>query len=147
MPALEYGLGALGGLAQGLTQTERPTRTTIVNPFQRDLMHMMQSQALRGNYGDMGFGRAARQGQSQLAQMMADRGISPTSGVGLAATGNVLANAATADTQNLRNYMMGLTQMSPAVVQTQGWDWTSPSIQPVLKKGDAPVMYDPTKRR
>ena len=145
LPAALYGAGAVAS-AIGSDQPE-PGKLSVVNPFQRNLMQKMQYDALQGNYGDMGFGRAAKQGMGQLQQFMADRVVSPQSGVGLAAAGNVMANAASQDTGNLRNYMMGLTQMSPTIAQGN-WDWTSPSMAPVLAPGQTQGgMYDPTKGR
>ena len=118
-------------VAAGSSGGEQGTgKTSVVNPYQRNLQQMMQYQAMQGNYGDMGFGRAAKHGTGQLQQMMADRGISPQSGVATAGMGQVMADAASTDTANLRNYMMGLAQLAPATVNSEGWDWDLGPVAP-----------------
>lgn len=90
---------------------------SALNPMQVQLQNQMLRSFMAGN-GDFGFGQAAKQGQDTLASIMASRGISPTSPAYSGALAQVMAQAAAADTQNRRNYGMGLLQATPAHYQS-----------------------------
>ncbi len=117
-------LGNLIGGAYGGGEQYDPGKihSRWADPYQGMLFQDQMKQAMSGG-GDFGFGQAAKAGTSQLQQMMADRGISPQSGVGLSATGDMLANAMSQDIGNRRNYTMGLLNTTPMKQQSdQGWE-------------------------
>ena len=118
------GIGALGGaLTAGFYgQPEQPwTHSRWADPYQGRLFQTQMKNALSGA-GDFGFGQSAKQGTSQLAQMMADRGSSPQSGVGLAAQGSMMGNAMAADVGNRRNYLQQMmTMQAPKEYSSRGF--------------------------
>lgn len=112
-------LGSAAGAALGGGQEPQPhAMTHIINPWQQALMHQMQTRALQGNLGEMGFGQAVKQGKSTMQNMMAQSGIRPDSGVYQSALGSMLANATSQDAANRQNLMMQIAGMSPAVVNS-----------------------------
>ena len=124
--AVAMGLQTLGntlGGAYGGGQQAAAGKGHIINPYQMKLIQGLQLQAAQGG-GDFGFGSLARQGTSQLQQAMADRGISVANGGGMygGALANALMQASAGDVQNRRDYTMGVAQLSPAVMNTTGWD-------------------------
>ena len=139
MEPLSAGIMAGGNMLAGMFggQDEfRPGKlhSRWADPFQGALFQQQMKGAMSGA-GDFGFGQAAKQGNSQLSHMMADRGISPQSGVGMAAQGNMLSQAMGQDVGNRRQYTMGLLNTQP-IKQTsaEGWErygsygrWGEPS--------------------
>ena len=99
---------AMSALGAGM-QNNDPilSRWDIVNPQQQKMWNAMSGQLMSGR-GDFGFGSAFKQGKSQLQQYMANRGVSPNSGVGLAAMGNVATGASDVDAQNRTQRWMQL---------------------------------------
>ena len=138
-PWLGPAIGALGSMATaGLSGGERDAGPlSIVNPMQQALIQKMQFDAARGG-GDFGFGGAARQATGQVQQYMADRGVSPESGVYGGALSSAIANAASGDLQNRRSYMLGTAGLSPAVAQGE-WNW---DLGPTGGTGQRKNYYD-----
>jgi len=96
------GIEAIGQGLMGQEGDKQRSNLHLVNPMQMGLYNTMYKK-LMGGGGDFGFGSAYKQGKNQVQQMMAQRGISPQSGVNLAAMGNMTANAVGQDAQNRRN--------------------------------------------
>jgi hypothetical protein len=105
----------------GMSGDNGPGAGYVVDPRQFNMLSTLRDRAMRGMLGDMGGGTAFRQGQSNLAQMMADRGVRPDSGVYNAALANVATQAQQQDTQNLRDYMMGLANANVQTINTNRW--------------------------
>jgi len=121
------GIGAVGNVLAGAFgggQQYNPGKlhSRWADPYQGQLFQQQMKRAMSGA-GDFGFGQAAKQGTSQLQQMMADRGISQGSGVGMAATGNMLANAMGQDIGNRRAWTGQLLNTQPfQQTSDQGWE-------------------------
>ena len=93
---------AIGGALGGGGGDQPLGNLHLVNPMQQQLYNTMARRLMSGG-GDFGFGSAYKQGKNQVQQMMAQRGISPQSGVNLATMGNMTANAVGQDAANRRN--------------------------------------------
>ena len=121
-PATGYMIGAgANTLGQGLMgQPDQPLGNLhLVNPAQQALYNTM-AQRLLGGGGDFGFGSAYKQGKGQVQQMMAQRGISPQSGVAMSAMGNMTADAVGQDAANRRNTWFQLMGTPLQTAQTAG---------------------------
>ena len=107
LEAAAVGANTLGS-ALGLNQQDPVLGNLhLVNPAQQALYGNMAQGLLRGG-GDFGLGSGFKQGSSQLAQMMAARGISPQSGAAAGAYGNMVGNAMSNDVQARRQYALSL---------------------------------------
>ena len=124
------GSSALGAIGAGLSGSQQPAdgNLHLVNANQDQLYRAMLA-GLQGGGGDFGYGTNVKQGTSQLAQMMAARGISPSSGVAAGAYGNMLGQAESADQQARRQYMMQLlgTPLQTATFSGNNYAISSPS--------------------
>ena len=111
--------GAFGGQDQ---YNPGKIHSRWADPYQGQLFQQQMQRAMSGA-GDFGFGQAAKQGNSQLSQMMADRGISPMSGVGMAAQGNMLSQAMGQDIGNRRAWTGQLLNTQPMKqTSNEGWE-------------------------
>ena len=121
-PGTAY-LGAAGVNAFGAGITPDPKQPQgnlhLVNPAQQALYNTMAKRLLGGG-GDFGFGSAYKQGKGQVQQMMAQRGISPQSGVSLATMGDMTADAVGQDAANRRNTWFQLMGTPLQTAQTAG---------------------------
>jgi hypothetical protein len=113
------GVNAIGGVLGGGGGEAKQGNLHLVNPAQQYLYNQMLA-GLKGGGGDFGFGTSVKQGGSQLAQMMASRGISPQSGAYAGAYGNMVGQAAGQDQDARRQYMMQLLGMPLQTAQTAG---------------------------
>ena len=115
------GGSALNAVGSGIAGQKDPAlgNLHLVNPAQQGLYNTMARRLLGGG-GDFGFGSAFKQGKSQLQDMMAQRGISSGSGVGLKAMGNMTAGALNQDAQNRRNTWFQLMGQPLQTAQTAG---------------------------
>jgi hypothetical protein len=96
-------IGAVGsGLSAGFAPEPSESNLHLVNPTQQALYKSLAARFNAGA-GDDGFGTGFRQGKSQLAQMFADRGITPDvseSGAYAGALGNLAGTTGAAAAQN-----------------------------------------------
>ena len=110
-PLTMYGIGAgVNAIGQGLMGSQEQGakgNLHLVNPMQQQLYQYMGNQLMNGA-GDYGFGNAIKQGKSQLQDFMAQRGISPDSGVYGQQMGNMVANASALAGQNRMNNLFQL---------------------------------------
>ena len=113
--------GLASGIGAGLTGQQDPAlgNLHLVNPAQQALYNTMAKRLLGGG-GDFGFGSAYKQGKGQVQQMMAQRGISPQSGVSLATMGGMTADAVGQDAANRRNTWFQLMGTPLQTAQTAG---------------------------
>ena len=121
-PATGYLIGSgVGALGQGLMGEDKQQlgNLHLVNPAQQALYNTMAKRLLGGG-GDFGFGSAYKQGKGQVQQMMAQRGISPQSGVSLATMGDMTADAVGQDAANRRNTWFQLMGTPLQTAQTAG---------------------------
>jgi hypothetical protein len=128
LSALMQGAGA----AFGGQQTMDPKNAAdlhLVNAGQQELYNAMLRNYMKGA-GDFGMGRNVKAGKSQLAQMMANRGISPQSGIGSALFAQMVGSAGAQANQNRQNFGMNLLRSPLQVAQTAGSNWlpASPSM-------------------
>jgi len=82
---------------------------------------------LRSGSGDFGAGQNIKQGKSQLAQFMSDRGIAPGGGAGIGAYANMVGTAEAGANQNRLQYGMNLLQTPLQIAQTAGSNWLTNS--------------------
>jgi hypothetical protein len=120
--------GGLGALGQGLMgqQDQALGNLHLVNPAQQALYNTMTDRLLSGS-GDFGTGQAIKQGKSQLQDFMAQRGISPDSGIYGQQMGNMVANAASQGAANRRNTMLQLMGTPLQTAQTAGANYITGS--------------------
>ena len=120
-------LGA-GGLSGG--QEQAKGNLHLVDQGQLAQRNAMIA-GLRGGGGDFGFGTNVKQGQRQLQNLMAQRGVSidPRSGAYAGAYGNMVGQAAAADQGARRDYMMNLLRSPLQIASSTGHNFlpTSPS--------------------
>jgi len=122
---LSSGIGALGaGLSGGGDKARQNLH--LVNPAQQALYNQMAGQLLNGS-GDYGFGTAFKQGKSQLQDFMAQRGISPDSGIYGQQMGNMTANALAQDAAGRRNTLFQLMSQPLQTAQTAGANYITGS--------------------
>lgn len=106
----------------------------LANAGQQSLYNALLGRVM-GGAGDFGAGANIKQGKSQLAQFMNDRGINPQSGAGIAGMADMIGTAEAGANQNRLGYAMNLLRSPLQTVQTAGSNWLpeSPSYG-----------YDPT---
>jgi hypothetical protein len=131
----------LGGLFGGSPDPAMPTNLHLVNPQQQALYNQMFA-GLRGGGGDFGYGTNVKQGSSQLAQMMASRGISPQGGAAAGAYGAMVGGAASADQDARRNYMMQLLGTPLQTAQVNGANFVPGSVSAGYGPGDQSAEFD-----
>ena len=132
----------LGGLAMGLGQglvgayggQQQPDPKNagdvhLANMGQQNLWNSLYGRVMSGS-GDFGAGQGIKQGKSQLAQFMNDRGINPQSGAGMGMYSNMVGQAQAGANQNRLGYAMDLLRTPLQTVQTSGSNWlpNSPSF-------------------
>jgi len=140
------GAGVLGDLISAWAQPdppeELPGNLVVSNPMQWNLYKMLKDAYTSGS-GDYGLGSNIKAGMSNLQQMMADRGISPESGVYNSALSNMIAQATEADAASRRDYGLNLlrTPVQTAVISGEnllpryGDSGNSATPQPVNNQG------------
>jgi hypothetical protein len=119
MYAIGQGVNAIGQGLFGGGDAPAKANLHLVNPAQQALYNRMAGGLLNGS-GDFGFGQAAKSGTSQLQDMMAQRGISPDSGIAMQAQGNMMANAMGQDAANRRDTWFRLMGQPLQTAQTAG---------------------------
>lgn len=127
LPAVAYGIGALGSVAGSIWggQEADPKDAGdlhLVNAGQQDLWNSMLKKIQSGS-GDFGAGQGIKQGKSQLAQFMADRGINPGGGTGVAGMADMIGTASAGANQNRLGYAMNLLGTPLQTAQTSGSNW------------------------
>ena len=131
-------LGAAGSIWGGGDQEypeQLPSNLVNVNPFGTHLHRALVGRFAQG-LGDFGYGGGVKQGMSQLAQLMGDRGITPDSGVYKQGQTNVIGQAVAGAARNRQNYGLQLASMPMQVMPTSGQNlaygnqvWNSPGMQ------------------
>jgi len=116
--AAAVGANAIGG-ALSKPNDQALSNLHLVNPAQQALYNSMAGK-LMGGGGDFGFGTAFKQGKSQLQDMMAQRGISSDSGIGMQQMGNMTAGALGQDAANRRDTWFQLMGVPLQTAQTSG---------------------------
>ena len=126
--AIGGGLSALSGIFGGQQEYDPKDAGDLhlVNAGQLELWNSMHNRYKSGA-GDYGFGSSVKQGKSQLQQMMADRGISPQSGVGMSALAEMIGTASAADSKNRSDFGLNLLRSPLQTAQTAGSNWLSSS--------------------
>ena len=125
------GLQMVGGLLSGGGQ---PDPQNAADVHLANIQQQKLYDALAGNIaagaGDFGMGAATKTGKTTLQQFMADRGINPAGGAGLAGYSQMLGTAGAQANQNRLNYAMNLLRSPLQTVQTAGANWLpgSPSF-------------------
>ena len=129
--AIGTGINALGGVLSGNGQPDPETAGDLhlVNQGQQTLWNRMMQQYM-GGAGDFGMGQNIKAGKSQLAQMMASRGINPGGGTGMGAFANMVGTAGAQANQSRLNFGMNLLRSPMQVAQSAGSNWLpeSPSM-------------------
>jgi len=122
--------GAIGAIGAGIMGGEGDKvrqNLHLVNPAQQALYNQMTKQVLSGS-GDYGFGTAFKQGKSQLQDFMAQRGISPDSGIYGQQMGNMTANAVAQDAAGRRNTLFQLMSQPLQTAQVTGANYIPGSL-------------------
>ena len=121
------GLNAIGSGLSGGGGDKVRQNLHLVNPAQQALYNQMTKQVLSGS-GDYGFGTAFKQGKSQLQDFMAQRGISPDSGIYGQQMGNMTANAVAQDAAGRRNTLFQLMSQPLQTAQVTGANYIPGSL-------------------
>lgn len=96
-----------------------PGNLVMTDPRQWQLYGDMVN-AYQSGSGDYGYGSMMRSGESQLAQALADRGISQDSGVYTSALTDLIAQAQAADAANRYQYGVSLLNSPPSTAVITG---------------------------
>lgn len=126
MDPLTAGLMVGGPMIGGMFSEDAPKNYTgLQSKAQLDLINQMVRMMQQGG-GEFGFGQAARSGNETLMNSLAQRGINQNSGVGQSALASMLAQAATGDAANRRQFGMQVSQAQAPLVNYQrlgqGWE-------------------------
>lgn len=113
----------LGGLLGGGPDNPPATYTGVGSLPQVNLLNRMIQRAGQGG-GEFGLGPTMRSAYGTLQGQAAGRGIPMDSGVMQSRLAEALSGAMAADTNNRRNYMMGLAQARPWTMNYQKLDHT-----------------------
>lgn len=128
---------AAASLTSGGSGSSGKGRAYIGSPLQRLLLIQSLADYMRGG-GEFGFAPAMREGLGTLENLMADRGIDPRSGAGLAALRGVTSQALRDAALNRLQYGLSLMQAQPWTVYAQGLGGGTWNIDPYV--GEIPYV-------